>query len=265
MRNLAFSDSNAKHSRDELSEIEATVLDSRYLALPSIGPYLSHDRYDNPKAIFKVVVDTLKAVASPKKTYSYADIACANGEFSYYLKKTFPHWNLAAFDFQPEHIETAKSFPGLAGVRLEVKDLFDIDETFDHVSMMGILSTFWDPFEPLEKLLSICRDGGMIFIDGYFSELDVEVRCVWMDKSTPEGRGKWRRDWSVHTQSGLREFLDGKCRKVEFKPVILDVEIPRNPNAPHINAWTFKDDSGRIHLTNGAHMIVDDVMMIIHK
>lgn len=247
-------------STKEVSPFEV----AKYLTLPELSPYTTI-RYGLYKEIFRHLVEKLEAVVDPKRSYRYADIACANGELFYFLVQKFPHWEFYGFDYTDTFIETARTHEWPKNVHFEVKDLFDVRETYDIVSFLGTMSTFPDATKPIEQLLKITQDGGLVLADGYYNKYEVEVRTVWCDNSTPEGKGKWRVDWNRPTQSGLREFLAGKCKSVEFEEVEMRVELPRDPTRPHINAWTFKTAEGKNILTNGAGQIITDTMMIIHK
>ena len=246
---------------------EEAILNSRYLALPKIAQYVKIDpaRYEKPKSVFKHLMNKIGTLVEADSTATYADIACANGEFLYQLRKRFPKMKLHGFDAEPAFIETAKRFEGLNGVSMQVGNLFDLEEQFDFVSFLGIMSTFWDPSKPLNQLLKLVKPGGVLFVDGYFNPNEVEMRVAFQDNSVEEGRGRWRRDWGVMSQSGIRDVLSEDCEQVEFEEIVMDADLPRNPEKPHIFVWTFKDENGRRHLTHGGRMIVDDVLMIARK
>lgn len=254
-------------AHDVERESPAGPAEARYLTLPELSPYLSAERYEHPKELFRHVVRRLHELTEPGRAYRYADIACANGEFLYYLQSEFPHWQLHGFDYEPAFLDVARAQPSLEAVRFELVDLFEIDEThpYDIVSLLGVMSTFQDPEPVLAKLLALCASSGLIFIDGYFNEYDVEVRSVYSDNSTPEGRGKWRVDWTQHTQAKIGEYLEPLCQSVEFEEVVMGVELPRDPAKPHIDAWTFRDADGKIIITNGTRFMLNDVMLTVRR
>lgn len=243
------------------------IKNPKYLALPKIAQYVKIDpaRYEKPKCVFKHLITKLGTLINASSTASFADIACANGEFLYQLRKSFPSLKLFGYDEEPTFVETANHFEGLRGVNVEVGDLFKLTGQFDFVSFLGTMSIFWDPSKPLNQLLSLLKPGGVLFVDGYFNPNEIEMRCSYQDNSVEEGRGRWRRDWSVMSQSGIRHVLSQSCESVEFEEIIMDVDIPRSDAKPHIFAWTFKDENGRRHLTHGGRMIIDDVMLIARK
>ena len=85
-----------------------------------------------------------------------------------------------------------------------------------------------------------------------------------MDNSKPESEGKWRQDCNQHSRKSIARILEGRCQRFEFEDIIMNVEIPRNEAAPHINVWTFKDEHGHIIITNGTNMIMDKSLLTVH-
>jgi SAM-dependent methyltransferase len=237
---------------------------ARYLPIPALSPYVRHDRYERPKEIFKHLGRKLSRIVEPERRYEYADVATANGELLYYLRKRFPHWRFSGYDMTPEFIETGRTFPGLAGVDLQVRNLYEMEGQFDLVSFINVMTSVWDAEEPLGKLLSLVKKGGVLLVDGCFNEYDVEFRGVFMDNSRPESAGRWRRECSQHSRKSIAGFLRGRCKRFEFEEVPMGVEIPRVQRAPDSNVWTFKDEEGRIHITNGTRMLMDKTLLTVY-
>lgn len=237
---------------------------AQYLPIPELSPYTRHDRYDKPKEIFKQLAEKLAAITAPGRTYRFADIGTANGELPYFLRQRFPDWQFFGYDITPEFIATGRGFPGLAGVELQVKDLYDIDERFDIVSFINVMTSVWDPEPPLTHLLSLLERDGILLVDGCFNKYAVEVRAVFMDNSKPESAGKWRRECSQHSRASIARVLAGRCARFEFDDVVMGVEIPRRQDAPDSDVWTFKDEQGRIHITNGTHMVMEKSLLTVY-
>src|SRR5262249_1259274 len=252
------------HNRCPMSkEVERAIANSVYTTFEGVKTYLMDARFENPKETTKFYRTKLAELTDPERQYSLADIGCASGEMIHHFRKLFPHWQYAGFDINPDYIAFAAAQPSLARVPFQVADIHNVEGAYDIVCFLGTITIFWDYTEPLNKLLSLCRPGALILVDGYFSADEIELRTSYMDKS--RWPGIWRRDWSIFTRSGLREFLADKSRSVEFYEVPMGIDLTRNSKNPHINAWTFKDESGRRHLTNGTHLILDDVLMVIRK
>ncbi len=237
--------------------------EAAYLPLPALSPYVRQDRYGKPKEIHKHVADKLARMTEPGRSYRYADIACANGEMLYFLRQQFPSWSFQGFDATPEFIAAGRSYPGLAGVELEVADLYELEGRFEIVSLINLMTAIDDPSEPLIELLSLVEPGGLLLVDGCFNACEVEFRGVFMDNSRPESRGKWRRDCNQHSQSSIARILEGRCRSFDFEEVPMNVDLPRRPDAPHTDVWTFRDEHGRRILTSGTHMMLDKVLLTV--
>ena len=248
-----------------MNPIDRAALESAHSSHPEadLPYYVTFDRFENPKETTKFIRNILETLADPERLYSFADIGCANGEMIYHFRQRFPHWAFHGFDHLEHHIESAKKHPGLAGVAsFETKDLFDVQGQFDFVGFFGTITIFWDYEDPINKLLSLCKPGGYVLIDGYFSPDEVETRTFYMDKS--HRPGVWVRDWSLFTRSGLREFLAERASSVEFYDIPM-IEIPRDPSAIHILARTTKDADGRNRITNGTQRLLDDTLMVVNK
>jgi SAM-dependent methyltransferase len=238
---------------------------ARYLPMPALSPYITKDRYEKPKEVFKQALKKVETLVKTERTLDLADMCCANGEFLYFVRTKFPHWNLTGFDFTEEFIQTGRDFKGLSGVRLEVKNLFDIEGSFDIVCCFGSFPIFPDIEAPLEKFLSVCKKGGIIIGDGLFNKFDVEVKTIFCDNSKPETVGIWRADFNQHSRKRIKNFLKHKVKKVEFEDLIMGVDLPFKPENPHSNAFTFRDENGKNIITNGLNLIATSTIMTIRR
>lgn len=238
--------------------------DARYEPVPERSPYTRTDRYETVKEYVKAIIAKLKKTADPEKNLTLADICCANGEMLYHLKKNFPKWEFRGYDLEPAFIETAKNYEGLRGVRFEVSNLFDVGGEYDIVTCTGALPVF-DEIEPvLEKLLSLCKKGGLMLVDGIFNKFDVEVWIAFKDLACPETKDKWRTGFHKHSYKRISEFLEGKVEHFEFGEVEMGVELPLDPKAV-LNTFTFRDINNKIHITNGMGVLLDKVLLTVRK
>lgn len=240
---------------------------AKYEPIPELSPYVTTGRYEIPKETFKQALAKVESMADINAPLSLVDIGCANGEFLYYIKKQHSNWKLTGFDPTKSFIEVGKTIEGLSGVRLEVKSLAQAageNETFDVIVCAGTFQIFPEPEKPLQQLLNLCKNNGVIVCDGLFNKYDIEVKTIFCDHSRIEGEGLWRSDYHQHSQKRLRKFLKGKARSVSFQEVVM-IDLPFNPDAPHINEFTFKDAKGKNLITNGLNMIVNPTIMAIRK
>lgn len=171
-------------------DIESEVLNSAYIPLPETGPYLSYARFDAPKETTKFFCRQAASLLDPDKTYTWADIGCANGEMIHHFKKHMPNVKFTGFDNVQAYIDSANAHPTLTRERatFECKALEEVSGQFDIVSYFGIITTYWDWREPFTKLLSLCKPGGYILVDGFFSHCDV-LRCADDSRVAAQARG----------------------------------------------------------------------------
>lgn len=229
------------------------------------SPYVSPERYEHPKEDFKAVVAELQALTDPERSYKLADIGCANGELLYFLHQAFPHWELHGFDRNADFLETGRHFPGLRDVTLTQADLYDVQGEFDIVIATCLLSLFPEIEPPLDKLLSLCREGGHIVASGLFNEFDIDVRVQYYDHTAPEDEARWITDFNRHSQRRIRQHYENQVRRITFQPCTYNnVEIPHRPDNP-ARVWTFGESNGNTLLMNGAWQIANQTLMTIDK
>jgi SAM-dependent methyltransferase len=228
-------------------------------------PYLSTGRHGKPKEDFRTLVAALRQRLDVAAAVRLADIGCANGELLHYLRREFPHWDLSGFDITEAFIATARRVPGLEGVRLHQRDLFEIDDVFDVVVSTCFLSLFADVLPPLERMLELCRPGGWVLGTGLFNPADIEVRVEFCDNTHPRTRGVWRSDFNRPSQAAIRRALEGRVRSIAFEPCSYEVlNLAPDLDNP-IRVWTMRDEGGRTWLVNGAQQICNQVLLIVQK
>ena len=96
--------------------------DDSYQLHPDTTRYIATDRYENPKEDFKFIAAKMAEVIDTKKRLMLVDVGCGNGEFIYFMKNQYPHWDFYGFDYTKEFIDTACSFDGLKGVHFDTKE-----------------------------------------------------------------------------------------------------------------------------------------------
>jgi len=237
-------------------------IDKKQTMSTARSPYLSLDRYVDPKEDFKTIGNCLTKVFNPDSELEAVDVGCANGELLYYLHQIFPRWRLTGYDCNADFLETGRQFPGLRDVRLMQADYRDIDGSFDVVLSTCFLPLFPEIEAPLEKLLSLCREDGYLLATGLFNPYDIDVRVQYLDHTTSDS--EWVLDFNRHSQHRLRAWLEPRVQSIEFQPCIYDLEIQPNQQNP-ARVWTFRDTIGNSILINGAWQIANQTLMIIHK
>lgn len=118
--------------------------------------YLSENRYDDPKEIFKVLSDKAASLATTAGEIFILDVGCAAGEFSYYLRKRYPDATITGLDVVPSLLKKARVMvPDAHFIEADVHDRKAIGaKSQDVIFMCGVLSIF-DRFEPVHRELAL--------------------------------------------------------------------------------------------------------------
>jgi len=235
-----------------------------YLNLPEISPYskASPERLSKPKENFKLVAALISAIHPREADVAIADVGCANGELLYFLRSVFPNARLTGYDLEPKFLEVARSL-NLPNAHFREGDLRELRpaEHFDCVICLGTVPIFQDPAEVMRPLLSMVKPGGLLLADGLFNRYECEVRVSFCDNSTSTSQGLWRTDFTQHSRTQIRTLLKPLCSRVEFRDIEMGVDIPKRDDRPHVNVWTFKDESGRRLITSGLNLLLNGTML----
>jgi hypothetical protein len=127
-----------------------------------------------------------------------------------------------------------------------------------------LLQAFPDIEKPLEKLLSICNDGGYVLAACLLNKVDIEVRLQFCDNTNETARGIWRADFNQHSQQSIMRLIGSQVQSLEFHEIIMDKDLAFNPDMP-ISSYTFRDINGNNLITNGLNLILTKTMLIIKK
>lgn len=232
--------------------------------VPEVEPYTSEEGYGRLKEDFKTVIRQLEKRVKADRPQRVLDVGCANGELLYFLHRRFPHWNLVGVDKVEAFIETARDFDGLSEVRFECADFFEFDGEYDVVLSTCVIPGYRDVEPVIDKLLSLCRDGGHVLATGLFNPHDIEVRVEFCDNSRPETAGRWRTDFNRHSRQSIRRMFGDRVEQLEFERCPFDAEIDHDPDHP-IRVWTVEDREGNYHLRNGAGQLLNQTLMVLTK
>jgi trans-aconitate methyltransferase len=124
--------------------------------------YLEENRYNEPKEMFKFVVNRAFTKESGDSNFEIADFGCAAGEFLFYLSHMFPNASLTGIDILPELLK--KSSKHVPRAKLKQGSVLDGDimpeKCFDKTFLIGVHSIF-DEFETcLNNLIKFTKPGG---------------------------------------------------------------------------------------------------------
>ena len=180
-----------------------------------LSPYLNLNRLKNPKDDFKNCIKVLKkkTTLSEKKII---DIGCANGEFLDYFISKYPKNIYVGVDISPSFLKIAKKNKKLKDVKF-IKNNFKnikIKPTFDIAICMGVSHSIKNINELINKLSSFVKKKGIVIIDGFFNDYDVDTQIFFKDHSSINT--KWQNDFNHFSKKSIIGFLKKKKNQKFF-------------------------------------------------
>ena len=79
------------------------------------------------------------------------------------------------------------------------------------------------------------------------------MKVSYLDESIEEAGSFWRCDFNHHSEKMIRRILSSRndIKSITFDYQTIDVEIPKQKGAPHINMWTEIQANGKYGIING--------------
>ena len=223
---------------------------------------LKEHRKDKPREYFKFINKFLSRsikIATPK----LLDVACATGDFLYYMSTLYPKAELSGIDISHDFIARAKK--EVPSAKFSVGDIIDGKglprKQFDYVFMSGAHSDF-DEYRPwINNLLKLTKKGGKLFVFGLFNfyEIDTVMRTRFAKKDS-----LWQPGWNLISKKTVGDYLESKKIKYEFHDFHIGIDIEKRKDAP-LRSWTVKLKDGTRIVTSGTGIVHYSSLLIITK
>jgi|GEM_PF-733928 SAM-dependent methyltransferase len=213
--------------------------------------YIDEDYYKNPKEIF---VFLKKLISNDFVEPSILDLGCARGEFLFFIKNSLKTKGLTGVDYSLNLIEEGKSFSGLKNVDLIVDSAeeFQMDKTFDVITMLGVLSYFQSTMPTLSKIKKHLAINGKAYILGMFNDFDVDVHIKYRNNKYFD---QFESGWNLHSLSTIKKNLDNlNMRLINVHTFNLSFDL--SPQDDPCRAWHINTENGK-KFTNGLGLIYD--------
>lgn len=229
------------------------------------SPYLNLNRLKNPKDDFKNCIKILKNKTLLRKK-RIVDIGCANGEFLDYFISKYPENIFCGVDINETFLKIAKKNKRLNKVEFIKKDFKNIKfkAFFEVVICMGVSHSIKDINKLITKLISIVKKKGIVIIDGFFNDYNIDTQIFFKDYS--DKKIKWRNDFNHFSKNTIIKILrKKKINSYSFLNSPLKVNILKNhKRKPHHFVWTEIIGNKKI-VTNGTNLILKRQFLIFRK
>lgn len=217
--------------------------------------YLSEDRFNEPKEIFKKICSIIDK-HNYSESMSVCDIGCATGEFLYHLKKIFPKSSVTGFDKSNSMIQLAKKmipdgtfYEGDAN-----SEQFLPKNSFDVITMTGVLSIFDDPTPSIKNSILSLKKDGSVLISGSFNPNPIDVILKYRDATSTDTSLK--SGWNVHSCHSIERIIQKISPNAKFSWHDFEMPFEIKQTSDFMRTWTVKID-GKTSLVNGASQIVN--------
>lgn len=234
--------------------------------------YLDENRYEKPKQLHLDIIEHIKNIQATDKSFipsRFLDVGCAAGEFVFSVKKFFHDYEVHGLELLPDLIKKAKK--NVRNVEFFTGDISEVNsahlEFYDIVTCIGVLSIFDDFTIPISNLLEWCKTNGLVIIHSLFSDYPFDVR-VYYNESKNFSDGILERGWNIFSKETVSRYLenlicDRRIKSFEFFDFEMHSELDKR--ADLVRSWTLRDDSGKLHITNGLNLLQPHSILVIRK
>lgn len=212
--------------------------------------YLNEDN-TNPKDSFKHVAKMIDPTFSGK----LGDVGCATGAFPRYLRDLFSNATIHGIEYLDELLDKAKKdFPDITFKYGNVLDPDSVEEQYDIITMVGVLSIFNEYETVIKNVLSWLKPNGELIINGLITEYDYDVFVQYKKSSTYYDLDKLETGWNIISIESLNQVCCENHAVIEETcDFNISVEIPKREDDV-IRSWTERDVNGVNQLYNALHL-----------
>ncbi|MCH4888459.1 class I SAM-dependent methyltransferase [Acidaminobacter sp. JC074] len=117
----------------------------------------------------------LKEILDRTRDASILDIGTGSGQFVSMIKETCNHYkSILGIDTLERAIEAANQKNEDERVSFEVRDVMDMDASFDIVCLSNSLHHFEDPYIIINKMVDLLKPGGKIIIQEMYKDFQTD-------------------------------------------------------------------------------------------
>ena len=218
--------------------------------------YLNENRYKEAKRLHIKLSDLIKKSLFEKDKTSdeiiISDFGCAAGEFQYTLCKEFPNFKIEGYELLPMLVDKAKFM--VPNAVFKQGSVIDKDTCLashsDFTTLIGVLSIF-DSFETvLENLIYWTKSEGEIFVHSLFNDYDVDVNIKY-NLSNEYPLEILESGWNIFSKTTVSNYLNTHSEIESYHFYDFDIDVDLFKQEDQLRSWTFKDENGKRHVTNG--------------
>jgi SAM-dependent methyltransferase len=194
-----------------------------------------------------------------------ADVGCATGAFPNYLKARFPHQEIIGLELLDSlRLKAESDFPSLDFRYGNVLDKTSVTQTFDVITMLGVLSIFDDYKSVIENVLSWLNPGGRLILHNMVSEFEVDVVIKYKKSSLDPSLSDLESGWNIISEKSLSLVAtQNNAKIISSRPFSLKVDLQKNDDV--MRSWTEANIKGDNDIFNALHIRQPQRIVAIKK
>lgn len=224
--------------------------------------YAGQSGYGEPKEYFKLAVEIIKQ-EKWGQAIQLLDVGCANGAFLFFAQQHLQLTGSVGVDISPDQLNTASR--AMPDFRFLEKDILADDaamnEAFDVVTCLGVISAFDDLKAPLSFILKCVRPGGFALIFDPVNPYNVDVLMRY--KYSNENTDSYRPAFNIRGRHSWETTVNKICAdaKISFQNFAMpfDIQAGQDP----MRAWTFRTETDDRQLMVGTGQLLNFQMIRI--
>ena len=194
-----------------------------------------------------------------------ADVGCATGAFPSYLKARFPNQEIVGIEYLDSlRLKAQNDFPLLDFMYGNVLDKTSVTQTFDVITMLGVLCIFDDYKSVIENVLGWLNPGGRLILHNMVSEFDVDVVIKYKESSLDSNLAGLESGWNIVSEKSLSLVASkNHAEIITSKPFNLKVDLQKNDDV--MRSWTEGNAKGDKEIYNALHIRQPQRIVTIKK
>lgn len=214
--------------------------------------YIKNNKtYLNKKTFIKEYFKEINKIIPNKKGINLLDVACASGDFIYYLNREKKNIFLCGLDYSPKLLRLAKKkVPSAIFYNRNLKNKINLNKKFDYVTCLGTMSAFDDWHKPLKNLFNLCKKNGVIILYDPINIYNIDTILRYKKNKT------WVSGFNLFSKNTIIKIIKeiNKNSKIKFKKFTLKKKLPRKKDT--MRAWTTLIDKEK-RIMVGTSQILD--------
>ncbi len=195
-----------------------------------------------------------------------ADIASGAGSLSYHLNKMYPNASFYLADYNKDAIELAKQKLDFPNFNFFIEDIYELNSIpqnyFDLVFCWQTLSWLEEPEKVLNKLLSITKPGGKIYISSLFNiQHDVDIYSRVSDYSNASDGKIIQANYNTYSKYSVAKWIQGKAKTFELLPFHTPIDFLYSGRG--IGTYTINTEKERLQVSAG--LLLNWAVLVIEK